>query len=180
MSYVHGDWNAICDRCGFEFKASKLREEWNGLMVCSQCWEPRHPQDFLRGVPDDPSVPWTRPDTDADTSATDVAGNSISTVNSITLLDDETYSYVYGTDHPIVEYYTEVTGARTFGISNTGTEKNGNRVIVYRTAGGAGTVTVNAIEGGGLKIIPANVNARVTVEYNGSLWRLIDYTTLGL
>lgn len=59
-----GDWNAICDCCGFKFKASELRERWDGLMVCPEDWESRHPQDFLRVRGDNPSVPWTRPESD--------------------------------------------------------------------------------------------------------------------
>jgi len=60
--YKHGDWNAICDRCGFKYKASELKKTWDGLWVCKKDWEPRHPQDKIRGIPDDPSVPFTRPD----------------------------------------------------------------------------------------------------------------------
>lgn len=60
--FKKGDHNAICDRCGFEFKASQLRKEWTGLYVCKDDLELRHPQDFQKGVKDDPSVAWTRPD----------------------------------------------------------------------------------------------------------------------
>lgn len=59
-----GSWNVTCDVCGFRFKADKLRKRWDGLMTCSKDWEPRHPQDFLRGVPDKQSVPWSRPEID--------------------------------------------------------------------------------------------------------------------
>ena len=31
---VRGDWNAICDRCGFKFKASELKKTWDNLYVC--------------------------------------------------------------------------------------------------------------------------------------------------
>lgn len=62
--YAHGQWNAICDRCGFKFKSSQIRKEWNGLRTCRACWEPRHPLDFVRGKPDSQTVPWSRPDTD--------------------------------------------------------------------------------------------------------------------
>lgn len=66
MSYVptykKSDWKAICDRCGFLFKASQLKETWDGLYVDQACWEPRHPMDFQKGIKDDPSVPWTRPE----------------------------------------------------------------------------------------------------------------------
>lgn len=60
--YVSGDWNALCDRCGFKFKASMLRKEWTGLRVCSCCYETRHPQDLLKVEPEQISVPWTRPE----------------------------------------------------------------------------------------------------------------------
>ena len=55
-------WLAICDRCGFQYRASELRKEWTGLMVCREDFDPRHPQDFVRGVPDRQNVPWARPE----------------------------------------------------------------------------------------------------------------------
>ncbi len=63
--YVAGDWNAICDRCGAKKKASQLRLEWTGLRVCRyECFETRHPQDSVRGVPDKQNPPWVRPEPD--------------------------------------------------------------------------------------------------------------------
>lgn len=70
-TYKKGDHKAICDRCGFLFKASELKKTWDGFYVCREDFETRHPQDFLKGVKDDPSVPWTRPestDVETDTS----------------------------------------------------------------------------------------------------------------
>lgn len=58
--YVKGDWLAICDVCGRQYKASYLRKRWDGLMVCSNDYEQRHPQDFVRGVKDTQVVPWVR------------------------------------------------------------------------------------------------------------------------
>lgn len=58
--YVSGDWNAICDRCGFKFKASELTEEWTGRMVCKQDWEPRHPQTLIKSRDETISTPWAR------------------------------------------------------------------------------------------------------------------------
>lgn len=55
-------WLAICDRCGFRYRSSELRKEWTGLRVCSYDFEARHPQDFVRGVPDRQNVPWARPE----------------------------------------------------------------------------------------------------------------------
>ena len=65
-TFKHGDWNAICDVCGFKKKASELRKRWDGRMVCEKDWEPRHPQDLIRSKPDDESVPWTRPEQEDD------------------------------------------------------------------------------------------------------------------
>lgn len=61
LYFRKGAWNVICDRCGQKYKSPELRQEWTGLMVCQGCWEPRHPQDFIRTVPDRMSVPYTRP-----------------------------------------------------------------------------------------------------------------------
>lgn len=45
MAYASAKYaRAICDRCGFEYKLVKLREEWNGLKTCPSCYEPKHPQ----------------------------------------------------------------------------------------------------------------------------------------
>ena len=56
-----GSWNAICYRCGRKRKASEMRKQWQGYWVCPEEWEPRQPQDFARGVPDEQSPPWTQP-----------------------------------------------------------------------------------------------------------------------
>ena len=56
-----GDWNATCDMCGKKFKSSMLKKRWDGAMVCPPDWETRHPQDFVRSVPDAQTPPYTRP-----------------------------------------------------------------------------------------------------------------------
>ena len=61
--YKQGDWNAICALCGTKYKASQLR--WNSQIqdwVCIYDWEQIHPQQRIRGVQDDQSVAWVRPD----------------------------------------------------------------------------------------------------------------------
>ena len=56
--YAPGAWNVICQRCGFERKSFQVRKEWTGLIVCSDgCWEPRHPQDLVRGKKDRQAPP---------------------------------------------------------------------------------------------------------------------------
>jgi hypothetical protein len=57
----NGDWNSICDACGHKYKFSTLRLRWDGLWVCSYDFEIRQPQDYLRGIPDNMSVPVARP-----------------------------------------------------------------------------------------------------------------------
>jgi hypothetical protein len=59
--YDKGNYNVICHRCGQKFKATEWKEEWNGLHVCYYCWEARQPQDFVKGLTDDQSVPVASP-----------------------------------------------------------------------------------------------------------------------
>jgi hypothetical protein len=59
--FALGDWNAICDRCGAKRKASALTKDWQGFMLCSWCYEPRHPQDFVRAARPPLPLPFTRP-----------------------------------------------------------------------------------------------------------------------
>lgn len=60
--YAKGDYNTICDICGFKYKASRLKKRWDGFMCCEKDWEPRNAQDFVRGVKDVQALPWTRPE----------------------------------------------------------------------------------------------------------------------
>ena len=57
-----GDYNAICDVCGRKFKFSRLRQKWDNTWACEQDWEPRQPQDYLKGIMDNMSVTLSRPD----------------------------------------------------------------------------------------------------------------------
>lgn len=62
--YRPGDWLARCDMTGFRQYASDCRMQWNGLFVRSQSFELRNAQDFVRGRPDDQTVPIARPESD--------------------------------------------------------------------------------------------------------------------
>ena len=55
--YAEGEWNAVCFECGAKKKASSLKKHWQGYWVCPEHWEPRHPQDFVRGIKDDMTAP---------------------------------------------------------------------------------------------------------------------------
>ncbi len=61
-SYVAGDFWRICDRCGFKFRSSQTYRTWDGLYVCREDFETRHPQDFVRGRRDNQAVPNPRPE----------------------------------------------------------------------------------------------------------------------
>lgn len=62
-----GRWNAICDRCGRKFKSHMLQKDWQGFMLCPRDWEPRHPQDFVRGPQPECPPEWVRPPAGEDT-----------------------------------------------------------------------------------------------------------------
>lgn len=59
--FVPGDFYRVDDRTGFVVRQGRTRKEWTGLIVRTESWEPRQPQDLVRGVPDDQTVPEPRP-----------------------------------------------------------------------------------------------------------------------
>jgi hypothetical protein len=63
-TFLSGQWNAICDRCGFKFKSSELKKDWQGLMVCSKDFETRHPQSLIRLKAEEAIPEWSRPEAD--------------------------------------------------------------------------------------------------------------------
>ncbi len=65
MTTTHGgsgQYNALCDVCGFKYKNHQLKKRWDGFIVCAADWEPRHPLDFYKSRNDTHQLPWTRPD----------------------------------------------------------------------------------------------------------------------
>jgi hypothetical protein len=58
------EYNAICDVCGFKKKASQLRKRWDGMRVCEDDFELRHPLDFYTTRNDVHLLPWTRHDSE--------------------------------------------------------------------------------------------------------------------
>lgn len=60
-SYEPGNWVALCDVCGFKFKALDLRRRWDNLMVCKDDYEVRHSMDFLRVQKEKITVEFSRP-----------------------------------------------------------------------------------------------------------------------
>jgi len=66
MSYASGKFAVgLCDRCAFEYPLKDLKKEWTGFKVCSECYEPKHPQLEPHTAPADPQALYQpRPDTD--------------------------------------------------------------------------------------------------------------------
>ena len=65
MNYakVH-DWNIICEVCRKKIKASEALKRWDGLIVCSEDYEERHPLDYPQPpYRDNDPLPFTRPET---------------------------------------------------------------------------------------------------------------------
>ena len=62
--FISGGWNLICDSCAIKYKASKAKQRWDGFVVCPNCYEQRHPQDFVRSRQDKITVPYIRPPAD--------------------------------------------------------------------------------------------------------------------
>ncbi len=60
--WTTGTWNVICDVCGFRYKANEIKHRWDGLVVCPQDWEERHPMDLFQAREEKTGVPFTRPE----------------------------------------------------------------------------------------------------------------------
>jgi hypothetical protein len=61
LHYRPGSFYRTDDRTGFPTRAERTKKEWTGLIVDEARWEPRQPQDLVRGVQDKQSVPEPRP-----------------------------------------------------------------------------------------------------------------------
>lgn len=63
--YNPGDWYQLDDLSGFKIRASRSRRipggQTGNLIVAPERWEAQQPQDFVRGVVDDQTVPVPRP-----------------------------------------------------------------------------------------------------------------------
>lgn len=71
--FKQGDWNCICDECGWKRKASECRKRWDGAFVCADtCWEPVHPQEYVKARHDKQRVPIARSDPASNLSTTAV------------------------------------------------------------------------------------------------------------
>ncbi len=59
--FVSGEWNITCDVCAKKIKAHEAKQRWDGFIVCGDCFENRHSQDFVKAQTDKITVPFQRP-----------------------------------------------------------------------------------------------------------------------
>lgn len=59
--YRPGSFYRVSDHTGFPVRAEYTRKMWNNLIVEESTYEPRQPQDLVRGLKDQQSVPDARP-----------------------------------------------------------------------------------------------------------------------
>ncbi len=88
--YKSGDWNVVCPVCGFHYKSGELKRRWDGVMVCRDDWEPRHPLDLIKAPSPEQAIPWSSPEPDI--TYLDVTYNTRveSTIPSGSFTDDAT------------------------------------------------------------------------------------------
>jgi len=91
--FISGEWNLICDVCSIKYKASKAKQRWDGFIVCPNCYEQRHPQDFVRSRQDKITIPFIRP----------VPTLIFTSVSYITIYVEEDYIE----DHVLQTYFEE-------------------------------------------------------------------------
>ena len=148
-----GDWKVVCDICGFDYHSSKVRQNWKGNYVCPECYEPRHPQDFVRGVADDPSVPFVRSETVDD---------------GVTFVSDANFTVTTSTDNLIV-YEDDLTANRTVTLSTSGFIK-GQRAEVVKKDGTAFTIDVGSVQ-------TLTQDSTLIVEFDGNAWKKESFRT---
>lgn len=160
--FKKGDHNALCDRCGFHFKASDLKKDWQGFYVCKEDYEARHPMDFLRSKTEDTGVSFNRPDDTADnTTITNVVALDVLTITASRTAN--------------IHYYTTsgVDGNRVVNLPAANNSVFQNLEIVYSlilleesTAGVASNSTISLGSVGGSSIIGSTtLNIGATAKF---------------
>jgi len=61
-TYRMGTYNAVCEVCGFQYKADEMRERYDGLFVCDADYENKHPLEYTKVIKEDQTVPRPAPD----------------------------------------------------------------------------------------------------------------------
>lgn len=170
--YKHGDWNFICDVCGFKFKASQGRKRWDGVYVCQKDFEFRHPQEKRRGIKDTQNVEWTRPEDSVDKFELDAYTGIIDNVFTNSDVGDIDPTLTANISKPVQVFTTPITASRTVTLSTTGA-RNGDTFRVVQVASVGFTIDV-----GGLQTMPVNTPAIVDVAFYSTAWVFVSYGVL--
>ena len=146
IQYRPGSFYRSDDRTGFSRRAEDTRKEWNGLIVGQDVWEIRQPQDFVRGVPDNQTVPDARPvpppvytgPVYAQTSASVAIGATFLPLNATNGFSSNSKIGVM-LDTGVLFNTTQVGAATATGITIAGkmpyTAASGNDVVNYGAVG---------------------------------------------
>lgn len=59
--FSSGEWNVWCMVCNRKIKSGESLKRWDGLIVCKDDYENRHPLDFLRARQERITVPFSAP-----------------------------------------------------------------------------------------------------------------------
>lgn len=150
--YVKGEWNAICDICGFQFKASELKENWKNQRVCKDDFEGKHPQMFVRAKPEKISTEWSRlPGSTEVWTGADFIGPVVNTIGAVGLASAD------ATAGSVTLTLPTLTALQLLSL---------NRITVTRVDTSLTfTVTVN-----GLTVGPNS--GIIFTTSNGTIWRL--------
>lgn len=60
--YKPGDNYLICDQTGLKIRASQAKKRWDGAIVIADQCEPRHPQEFVKGIKERIAAKVSRPE----------------------------------------------------------------------------------------------------------------------
>lgn len=127
--YRPGRHWVLCQRCGLDYYDNEIKKEWTGALVCKSCWEPRHPQDFVRGRRDRISAPMpVNPDSLINQTAAEGSTNPLqSTFNiseiAIGTIPNQSYdsgttiSTITGGGATIFPSYTDIFGETQAPVS---------------------------------------------------------------
>ncbi len=140
--YVPGDFYRLCDISGFKVRANRTKKQWNNYIVREQSFELRQPQDFVRGVRDDQTVPEPRPrqvnvflqnQTTINSPTPYGPGTAVITVADVSIFTaGDTYSVMQDDGTQIVGVITAVLSflsQLTLGTPLLGFASNGNIVF---------------------------------------------------
>lgn len=140
--FESGNYWVVCDRCGLDYRIRETRKTWDNLLVCEECWETKHPQDYVAPKRDNIIVPIARPEpvgsfrTTTLSSAAAKGDTTISVASMAHIADDDPLG-VY-LDSGVTQWF-QVTNEVTYVKLNEGLNYNassGNKVTTMEVTGG--------------------------------------------